>query len=36
MLTMTKEQIIALQYESVFGKDLHKYVEFCSWARWYP
>lgn len=36
MLTMTKEQIIALQDESVFGKDLYKYVEFCSWARWYP
>lgn len=33
---MTKEQIIALQDESVFGKDLYKYVEFCSWARWYP
>ena len=33
---MTKEQILALQDESVFGKDLYKYVEFCSWARWYP
>ena len=33
---MTKEQIIALQDESVFGKQLYKYVEFCSWARWMP
>ena len=22
--------------EKKFGKDLYKYVEFCSWARWYP
>lgn len=33
---MTKEQIIALQDESIFGKNLYKYVEFCSWCRWYP
>lgn len=33
---MTKEQIIALQDESVFGKNLYKYVEFCSWCRWFP
>ena len=33
---MTKEQIIALQDDSIFGKDLYKYVEFCSWCRWYP
>lgn len=33
---MTKEQILALQDESVFGKDLYKYVEFCSWCRFYP
>lgn len=33
---MTKEQIISLQDESIFGKQLYKYVEFCSWARWYP
>lgn len=33
---MTREQIIALQDETVFGKDLYKYVEFCSWCRWYP
>ena len=33
---MTKEQIIALQDDSVFGKNLYKYVEFCSWCRWYP
>ena len=33
---MTKEQILKLQDESVFGKNLYKYVEFCSWARWYP
>lgn len=33
---MTREQILNLQDESVFGKDLYKYVEFCSWCRWYP
>lgn len=33
---MTKEQIIALQDDSVFGRNLYKYVEFCSWCRWYP
>lgn len=27
---------MALQDDSVFGKDLYKYVEFCSWCRWYP
>lgn len=33
---MTKEQIISLQDTSIFGKNLYKYVEFCSWCRWYP
>jgi len=33
---MTKEQIIALQDESVFGHNLYKYVEFSSWFNWYP
>lgn len=33
---MTKNQILALQDDSVFGKNLYKYVEFCSWCRWYP
>lgn len=33
---MTKKQITALQDDSVFGQNLYKYVEFCSWARWYP
>lgn len=33
---MTREQILSLQDESVFGKDLYKYVEFCSWCRFYP
>jgi len=33
---MTKEQILNLQDESIFGKNIYKYVEFCSWCRWYP
>lgn len=33
---MTKEQIIALQNESIFGENLYKYVEFSSWVNWYP
>lgn len=33
---MTKEQILAMQDESIFGKNLYKYVEFCSWCRWFP
>lgn len=33
---MSKERILKLQDDSVFGKNLYKYVEFCSWARWYP
>ena len=33
---MTKEQIMAIQDDSVFGKNLYKYVEFCAWCRWYP
>ncbi len=33
---MTKAQIIAMQDDTVFGQSLYKYVEFCSWARWYP
>lgn len=33
---MTKEQILALQDDSVFGKNLYKYVELSSWVNWYP
>lgn len=33
---MTKDQILALQNESVFGENLYKYVEFSSWVNWYP
>jgi hypothetical protein len=33
---MTKEQIINLQDDSVFGRNLYKYVEFASWTNWYP
>jgi ribonucleoside-diphosphate reductase alpha chain len=33
---MTKEQILKLQDDSVFGRNLYKYVEFCSWCRWFP
>ncbi len=33
---MTKEQILSIQDDSIFGKNLYKYVEFCSWCRWYP
>lgn len=33
---MTKEQIMALSNESVFGNNLYKYVEFSSWFNWYP
>lgn len=33
---MTKEQILALQDDSVFGKNLYKYVTFASWVNWYP
>jgi hypothetical protein len=33
---MTKEQILELQDDSLFGINLYKYVEFCSWCRWYP
>lgn len=33
---MTKEQILQLQDESIFGENLYKYVEFCSWCRFYP
>lgn len=33
---MTKEQIINFQDDSVFGKNLYKYVEFTSWVNWYP
>lgn len=33
---MTKEQILKLQDKSIFGKNLYKYVEFCSWCRWFP
>jgi len=33
---MTKQQILELQDDSVFGKNLYKYVEFASWVNWYP
>lgn len=33
---MTKEQILALQDSSIFGKNLYKYVELASWVNWYP
>lgn len=33
---MTKDQIIALQDDSMFGKNLYSYYEFVSWARWNP
>lgn len=33
---MTKEQIIELQDDSVFGRNLYKYVELTSWVNWYP
>lgn len=33
---MTKEQILKLQDESIFGRNLYKYVEFTSWVNWYP
>lgn len=33
---MTKEQIISLQDDSVFGENLYKYVELASWMVWYP
>ena len=31
---MGKQRILDLQDESVFGKNLYNYYEFCSWARW--
>lgn len=27
---------MALQDDSLFGKNLYNYYEFCSWAKWYP
>lgn len=33
---MSLERIKDLQNDSVFGENLIKYVEFCSWCRWYP
>ena len=33
---MLKDRIEKAQNDSVFGKNLYKYVQFCSWARWYP
>ena len=33
---MTKEQILKLQDDSVFGRNLYKYVELTSWMNWYP
>lgn len=31
-----KERILAIQDDSVFGKNLYNYYEFISWARWHP
>ncbi|HHU80800.1 MAG TPA: hypothetical protein GXZ35_05645 [Acholeplasmataceae bacterium] len=33
---MTKQQILDLADDSIFGQNLYKYVEFCSWCRFYP
>lgn len=33
---MTKEQILALQDDSVFGQNLYKYTQLTSWVNWYP
>lgn len=33
---MLKDRIEKAQNDSVFGKNLYKYAQFCSWARWYP
>lgn len=33
---MLKDRIEKAQNDSVFGKNLYKYVQFCSWARWWP
>lgn len=33
---LIKERILAIQDDSVFGKNLYNYYEFISWARWYP
>ena len=33
---MTKEQILVLQDDSVFGKNLYKHVALASWVNWYP
>lgn len=33
---MLKDRIENAQNDSVFGKNLYKYIQFCSWCRWYP
>lgn len=33
---MLMNRISEAQSNSVFGRNLYKYVQFCSWARWYP
>ena len=33
---MLKDRIENAQNDSVFGRNLYKYVQFCSWARWWP
>ena len=33
---MLKDRIEKAQNDSVFGRNLYKYVQFCSWARWWP
>lgn len=33
---MLKDRIENSQNDSVFGRNLYKYVQFCSWARWWP
>lgn len=33
---MTKEQILEIEDDSVFGKNLWKYVQLASWTIFYP
>ena len=33
---MKQEKILEASKKSVFGENLYKYVDFCSWARFYP
>jgi ribonucleoside-diphosphate reductase alpha chain len=36
MYESEKQRILALEDDSVFGKNLWNYYQFISWARWYP